>query len=387
MKYSKEHEFILLAVRRQPNALAQPRLETLIQHGLDWEYVQYQTYVHRVGALIYQNCVRHPEHFPEMPPAVLQYLHELYQQTYLQNTLWYQEFDTVLGEFAKKGVTPVALKGIALARIVYRDIALRPMQDIDLLIQQPDLTVAAEMLYRLGYSHILDHLTYLSDWHKTYEARLYAALSSQGDHLPVFLKQSGSGFMCIELHHQLAPDMTAARVKTCTASDPTLPVPILAPEYFLVHLCFHLSTHAQDDKQPRLIWGCDIAEFLTMFRSRINWDSVSFISHQYQIEQPVRESLELVKQCLQEPFRETSGVTKFFRLSPASEEAALLQNMFRYGKRNGMRYLWALLFPSRKFLITRYSIRHQRLTPIFYLVRVFHALKRGVRLLKNMLIG
>ncbi len=61
----------------------------------------------------------------------------------------------VLGEidaaFAKHGIQYLALKGAALAPYLYKDAALRPMRDMDLLLPLEQLTLAATVMREIGF--------------------------------------------------------------------------------------------------------------------------------------------------------------------------------------------------------------------------------------------
>ncbi|MCP4365035.1 MAG: nucleotidyltransferase family protein [Planctomycetes bacterium] len=48
----------------------------------------------------------------------------------------------------------ILLKGAHLAQVVYSNIALRPMGDIDILVKKNDLPKAKELLLELGYTPI-----------------------------------------------------------------------------------------------------------------------------------------------------------------------------------------------------------------------------------------
>jgi len=87
-----------------------------------------------------------------LPPRAMAKLGATFQLHEKRNTAIYQQLDEVLKECAKRGLKPIALKGVHLAACVYPHIALRPMNDIDLLFDVGDLSSAEEMLEGLGYA-------------------------------------------------------------------------------------------------------------------------------------------------------------------------------------------------------------------------------------------
>jgi hypothetical protein len=67
--------------------------------------------------------------------------------------LFYQELQTVLKtfKFRAAGIDVIVLKGAFLAELVYRNIGLRAIGDIDLLVKKEDLGKVKRVLIQLGY--------------------------------------------------------------------------------------------------------------------------------------------------------------------------------------------------------------------------------------------
>jgi hypothetical protein len=63
-----------------------------------------------------------------------------------------RELGAVLQSLATAGVTPVLLKGAALARTVCDNPGPRPMDDVDLLLREADVPAALRELAALGYA-------------------------------------------------------------------------------------------------------------------------------------------------------------------------------------------------------------------------------------------
>jgi hypothetical protein len=88
------------------------------------------------------------------------------------------ELQDTLGTFAREGIPVVALKGVVLAVLVYSEPALRPMQDVDLLVRSGDLEAADAALRGLGYASHPSRPP--STWYKEYHHHLAPYLSSDG---------------------------------------------------------------------------------------------------------------------------------------------------------------------------------------------------------------
>lgn len=390
-KNAAEHEWLMLAVRRRRSAAQHARVETLLHTDLDWDYLVRQARRHGVAPLAYAHCLQHPCAAAPALATPRRIFQESYHQTFLQNTLLYRHFEQLRRAFASQAIAPIALKGIVLANTVYPQIALRPMRDIDLLLDQQDITAAARILKELGYSNILRHLTYVSRWHASYEQRRMAALEPLGHHLPVFIKRVGTFAICVELHHRIAPDMSSETVSSVLIADSEAPIRTLRPDYFLLHLCVHLRLHSRDAKLPRLIWLYDIAEWLNHYAQQIDWDTFWAIGRQHQLEDHIRQSLADAREVFGRAKTQAGDKTPsapLLQLSPElharlfpdhwpSEELQFWRTAFQAGAWQGLRYIWEAVFPSPRFLVARYHLRHPAWIVLYYPLR---ALKAGYRL-------
>ena len=88
----------------------------------------------------------------DLPPRAMAKLGATFQLHQKRNAAIYDQLGEVLKECTRRGLKPIALKGVHLAARVYPHIALRPMNDIDLLFEVGDLRSAEEILEGLGYA-------------------------------------------------------------------------------------------------------------------------------------------------------------------------------------------------------------------------------------------
>ncbi|HMO51127.1 MAG TPA: nucleotidyltransferase family protein [Kiritimatiellia bacterium] len=86
-----------------------------------------------------------------LPPRLRKSLEAHYYSTAQKNHYRIQAAGEALGALQRSGVRVLVLKGAGLAERLYRNIALRPFEDIDLLIQPKDFAAAREALRTLGY--------------------------------------------------------------------------------------------------------------------------------------------------------------------------------------------------------------------------------------------
>ena len=62
-----------------------------------------------------------------------------------------QQLAEALGAFRDAGIPTIVLKGAYVAEAVYKNIALRPMSDVDILVKKKDLPAVEKILLKLGY--------------------------------------------------------------------------------------------------------------------------------------------------------------------------------------------------------------------------------------------
>jgi len=75
----------------------------------------------------------------------------MYYMNSLKNSDIEQKAKEALSAFAKEQIDVIPLKGIYSAGHIYKNIALRPVSDIDLLVRKEELAAADRILGSLGY--------------------------------------------------------------------------------------------------------------------------------------------------------------------------------------------------------------------------------------------
>jgi len=140
----------------------------------------------------------------------------------------------LLDEFNAGGVQVMALKGLYLGEVVYKDAALRPMADVDLLVREEHFERAGHELERLGYKPLVELNSYEDQFLKW--PREYNLL--------------GPYPTCIDLHRAvLAMDYYhfPAGILWDHAVESELHghrIFYLSPEINLIHIALHNLNHA-----------------------------------------------------------------------------------------------------------------------------------------------
>jgi hypothetical protein len=194
------------------------------------------------------------------------------------------ELASLLEHFNKRGISVIVLKGPYLAEMVYRDWALRPMADFDLMVKKDDLARAVRALKESGYE-------------ASAEFNIDAQIKIHHD-LPTLRKQDR---FLIELHWTLELPTGAIKVdvdevwrrarKTTIAGQDTL---VLSDEDFLLHLCVHAAYHHRFSHG--LLPLRDIAETIKSLEGRIDWCKLEKISGLWGADRCLFMSLYFVKE-------------------------------------------------------------------------------------------
>jgi hypothetical protein len=100
----------------------------------------------RLLPLLYSNLKRHG-----LDPPVMEKLKGTYRLTWYKNQMLFRSMAGLLKRFHDSGIQTLVLKGVPIVLLHYRDLGLRPMQDVDLLVSTREAMEAVELLSRLGW--------------------------------------------------------------------------------------------------------------------------------------------------------------------------------------------------------------------------------------------
>jgi hypothetical protein len=206
----------------------------------EWQKFLDLVAMHRLGPLMHERLAQGPSG-DAIPAPVKERLQQSFRRTTLRNLAIGRQLVRATSLLRDAGISSVALKGAFLAFFAYRTPALRPMRDLDLLVQPQDAVRAFEVLKSHGYRSALDG---------TPEAYFADRI-----HLPPLVGPDG---IPLELHHRLTPpDLPHFRrfeehLWSCRIGKTVGGIEILFPraEDMLLHLCIHATLDHQLDVGP-----------------------------------------------------------------------------------------------------------------------------------------
>jgi hypothetical protein len=173
----------------------------------------------------------------QLPSEVWPHLAQSYFDTATLNALRLDEWEEVVRHLAERGVDALVLKGAALAEGLYGDIAVRPMEDLDLLVQWEQLAAARAALAERGYAPVREEV--FRGAAEEFESQV--SLSRRD-------AATGMNYVC-ELHWHLFDSPFYQRTMSLDWFWQTaVPLPLgeveaqaLGAEAQLLHLCTHLA--------------------------------------------------------------------------------------------------------------------------------------------------
>lgn len=244
------------------------RILPLLWENLDWQYFVDSAGKERVGSLIY-NRIREEGWEHLLPEQALNCLQAIYYSHSRYNTLIYEEFNLLAFALKKENIRFVPLKGIFLAQNVYGNAALRPMTDIDLLINKGDVNNCIRVLEVLGYKIILGQKRELANPY-AYSITLIREKGGElrGFSIDLHWHILNSSWMMGLFAGKFTPEVIWAQTQS-TAID-GIEALALSPEYLVINLCLNVFNQGFS----RLIMLSDIARVLEKYGNKDFLDKV-----------------------------------------------------------------------------------------------------------------
>ena len=260
---SPEYRVLLHCAR---NYLADERVwnvASLLEGPLDWCKLLELASWHRLSALLFHNLTR-AELRSGVPPWVMQEIEGIYYDNIARNLRFQAELGKVLRTLYTQEIAAIVLKGSALLEPVYRDIGLRPMGDLDILVDDDNLAFADDLVKGLGYSPSAND-------------EIQQKTRDEHRHFPALF--SPDGIVTVEIHrHIVRPDsplhfnLSGLRDRAPEATIAGAQALVLAPEDLITHLCIHFFLDRRYSSRAALGQLCDISETIQHYESVLDWE-------------------------------------------------------------------------------------------------------------------
>lgn len=321
-----------------------------------------------------------------LPNPVRARLEEERRATALDNLRKYGQFRRIARALRQRDIPVIALKGLHLAELVYRDISLRPMSDMDILVPRSQLKQAVATLHGLEYG-------FDEDLSGAAGAMLETKCNVGFAHRDVDV--------WLEVHWSL--DEPPARYTTVLVDIWRSAVPVrlgdadalvMSPEFLLLYVCAHLACNHTFAFSLRAL--CDIAEIVRQHPA-INWAVVVDHGRRHGWDRGVGAALRLAGDHLGavvpadalaslgadalDPDMLAEAMEHLLTCIDMPDELRTAPNLIAFAGKRGpvekLAALWARIFVPRAELALIYGVPESsaRLT-LYYAVRMRDLLRR-----------
>lgn len=261
---SQTYHLMGLCARAWPHPRFEAALESALERFAAWETLPAQAERHGMGPLLWHHLRER-----NLPPAVRRILQGLYLRDRALNQIHAATLCCLLETLERQGIRPLVLKGLALAWQAYPDPALRPVSDIDLLLQREEVRPAIQALQQAGYRF------------DPFPTRLPKGISAYAP-----TRQDVSTH--IELHHydpahrqegENTPDDEFCGLQETPQRLVIAGCPVFTPSPHdtLLYLMRHLVRHLFDARADRPIafkWMADIVNLVETQAETLDWQAL-----------------------------------------------------------------------------------------------------------------
>ena len=280
----------------------------------------------------------------------------------------------IIDQLAEDDIDVVLLKGVALAQLVYGNLALRPMVDIDVLIRREHAEAALKSVGQLGYERMRPELS------PGLEAGFENEILLHHRDRPAHYLELHWGLFDSNFHHrQVSEEFLWSHTESVSLLGRT--VSVLTPEVQLLHLCGHLVLHHHAEG---LLWWQDITEVIFAHQSRLVWDRVISYAEEAGLVLSLQRTLPVVAEQWHCPIP-PAALAQIMRLRPTTAEREAVDLLTAGGRsatqrlladlvglsnrQEQLRFLYHNVFPSTAYMDERYAISRPSLRPYYYVRR------------------
>ena len=372
MTLTPTDRLILSSVRIHPTASDLERMNQLIPQVTNWESLAKTAIDRGMGPLLYKK-IHLLSNKVLIPENILQNLKSSYFQTLNRNIILSDAFNKLGKTLISNGIQLVALKGIYLSEWLYKDIGLRQLSDIDILVKKEDGVKCIEILENMGYvssgNEFSEHLLPEKDF----------------IHYPPMVMNGVSVEVHIRLHKE-NPGYNINIEEFIKNATPAIinKVQVAVPEFYdqLIFLCVHSEKHFVGSK---IQFTCfiDIANLIFEFTQTINWPILTNRCTEYECEKVVFKHLLLVNHFFDAPIPEeilrkhgsslthedkeifTRYLNGYFNVK---DHIGSFGNNVRQikGVGNKVNFIFNNLFPTKKYMVERYKIKNPTVFWLYY---------------------
>jgi len=397
---SDEQYLLILCAGIQHDEKTSARIFDILQQKPDWNLILKDAKRLGMIPLLYKHL---SEKFPDyVPHEIMRQLKENFIHQSLIRFRIFVQIHQLVQAMNSRNIPVILLKGSFLAKEIYRDITLRPMSDIDILVKEHDIQKVLDVMTETGYTQADNqndqiHESRPAYYHSQLHEKLFARKES---HLPPFFIPNG---VRVEVHIHIFPGMyydSEIMDQVWKSAEEYLsdgePVYHLSPEDMLIHLCVHLHESIRDKAgNVDLYWFCDIHEVLKYYEKRIDWRLFCKRAEKAGVSPETGAVLHLIKENWDSPVpdavlsrigkgTERLRITTVFYADQDKTHFQYYIIRFRSimkipGWRERIYFLLRFIFPAKEYLKERYGLKNSEKLGYYYFIHPFMTVIRMIR--------
>ena len=252
-----EPAFVFQIARAYINGAYPGKSANAIPDRFDWELFKGCLLYHGIGGMAFPVLDQSGD---SVQADILAFVKNQYYLTLMRSQLLWKEFLIIAKAFNRAHIAMVPLKGIALLAGIYRDMPLRTMRDIDILVAPRDLSAARSVIESLDYTLNLDGLK-PSYWYDHFELQ--------------FTRRHAQKTMHVDLHYAFSVKQPLAKIvpalwdrsRITRIDDTEIRLPSI--EDIIVGLAVHQRTFGNPASQKNPL---DLALIMKKYSGKIDWD-------------------------------------------------------------------------------------------------------------------
>lgn len=156
-----ENKLLLICARTGLNSAQNILLAELLRKDLDWDYVLETARGHRLLPLLYKHLNNIA--LVSVPDSIMKELKTQVQKITSKNILLCGQLSLILKTLSDKSIPALPFKGPVLALQAYNNLALRPYDDLDIMVRKQDMKYIPDVLKKIQFVKIKpnEHEPYL----------------------------------------------------------------------------------------------------------------------------------------------------------------------------------------------------------------------------------
>lgn len=243
--------------------------KSLLENPLDWPMVLEVARGQGISAILYRNLKR-VDDGGKVPEVYFKDLQMSYFRTAIYNIQLREAAGEVLKALESRGIKVIVLKGLALSETVYKNVAVRPMSDVDLLVHKQDIGAVSEIFFRSGYVYNFKDKLFgnaLSTEEILSFTRSGNAINFQSDKGHTF----DVHWELTSLQDRFKIDLEEIWANSVPGKIAGIDVLLMSPTDQLLYLCINAARNLYFP----LTCLCDITAVIKLYERQINWDYIT----------------------------------------------------------------------------------------------------------------